>query len=515
MSKRRSSSGYTSIPVIEPAGPTELFAEHAEDVLSAWLGWHATGAALVVVTRTEGGGVRAPGAMMAVSAYGRRAGYVSGGCLDADVAAHALAAIADGKPRGLRYGSGSPFVDLPLPCGGAMEVLIIPRADAEAIRTCYAKLASRQPVRIGFSAQGEVLPDPDSSMDFVFRHVPKLKLRVAGRGADVLALAKLARASGIETELHLRETDAAAIGLPWEDVAITLLGTPTALPPLTDDPWTAFLLAFHDADWEDPLLTQALSGPAFFIGAVGSRKTQARRCARLSAAGVNGDQIGRIRGPVGLLPSMREASMLAVSVMAEIAGAWQSGARAPFADTALVLLAAGESSRFEGGDKLLASYRGRRVIDHSARLLTDKKVAARIAIVAPDQSARAHALRTAGWTVTICQDAIAGQAASLAAGIRAATNIPQTDAALVLLADMPAVPEAHLFALREALTPNCVAVLSQRDEVRMPPAIFSRHAFTRLVTLTGDQGASQIFNSLGRTTAVPISPHSALDIDTR
>ncbi|WP_343315718.1 XdhC family protein [Brucella sp. BE17] len=299
------------------------FSEHVQDVLAAWLEWEQRGgAALVVVTAVDGGGVRAAGAMMAVSAGGDRSGYISGGCLDADVALQAQASISDGLPRKLRYGAGSPFVDLPLPCGGAIEVTILPAADAEILRSWHDQLAARQMATIAFMASGDVFADAPLGAEFTFHHAPKMRLRIAGRGADVLALARLAQASGIETELQMRVPDLPAGGDASGGVAVPLV-SPNALPPVPDDPWTAFVLAFHDSEWEDALLKQALTGPAFFIGAVGSKRTQTRRRERLIAEGVRAEQIMRIHGPVGLIPSMRDASMLALSILAEIAAIWR------------------------------------------------------------------------------------------------------------------------------------------------------------------------------------------------
>lgn len=167
-------------------------------------------------------------------------------------------------------------------------------------------------------------------------YTPKLRLRIAGRGADCLALTRLAMASGIQTELQLRDgtemQDARRSGVDQ----ITSLTAPSMPPALNDDPWTAFLLAFHDVDWEERLLAQALEGPAFYIGAVGSKATHTRRCERLRMIGFTERQIGRIHGPVGLIPSMREASALAVSVLAEIVEAYQHKVRFPSSSTALI-----------------------------------------------------------------------------------------------------------------------------------------------------------------------------------
>ncbi|MCA8893592.1 MAG: XdhC family protein, partial [Hyphomonas sp.] len=106
------------------SGSAPLYAEHPQDVLGQWLAWRQEGpVALVMVASTEGGSVRAPGALMAVSASGQKCGYISGGCVDADVVLQARQSIEDGKPRSLRYGTGSPFIDMPLPCGGAIDMM--------------------------------------------------------------------------------------------------------------------------------------------------------------------------------------------------------------------------------------------------------------------------------------------------------------------------------------------------------------------------------------------------------
>lgn len=497
--------------------PLVTYLEHAEDVLGCWLAWRAKGdVGLVVVTNTDGGGVRAPGALMAVSATGDKAGYISGGCIDADVMLNAQEALRTGKTVSLKYGKGSPFIDLPLPCGGMIELMIVPDAHLGTIEACHRRLATRNPASLSFSTNGIVTSKSSGADDVLtFRYIPKMRLRIAGRGADGLALARMAVASGIETSLQLRDGEDADEALRLGFTNVTSLSTPDSLPPLKDDPWTAFLLAFHDTDWEGALLAQALTGPAFYVGAVGSRKTHARRCERLRANGIQETQIERIRGPVGLVASMRDASMLAVSVLAEVVQAFHTRIRQRFSTTALVLLAAGRSSRFEQGDKLLATFADRPLIAHSAGLLGGEDVAARIAVVAPGQTKRADVLRTAGWSVVVNDEASTGLASSLAAGVREAARVPTADAALILLADMPDVPDQHLLHLREALTPDRSAAMSELARTLLPPAIFGRSVFERLTALTGDAGARQVFDALDNTATVSLPPNSGGDVDTR
>jgi xanthine dehydrogenase accessory factor len=83
------------------------------------------------------------------------------------------------------------------------------------------------------------------------------------------------------------------------------------------DEHTAVACLFHEHEWEGPLLLNALRGPAFYVGALGSRQTQQRRVEALAALGANAAEIARLKGPIGLFPSQDPRS-LAVSALAEI-----------------------------------------------------------------------------------------------------------------------------------------------------------------------------------------------------
>lgn len=481
-----------------------LYAEHPQDVLGQWLQWRQAGpVALVIVTKTEGGSVRSPGALMAVAADGRKSGYISGGCVDADVALQARQAITDGKTVHLRYGTGSPFIDMPLPCGGAIEVAILPAADETSIRDCYEALQARQHAQLALAGIGQR-----------FRYMPKIRVRIAGRGADALALARLVAASGYELSLQLRDgEDIAEARMAGFDCVIPLQ-SPETLPPASDDAWTAFILMFHDPDWETALLKQALKGQAFYVGAVGSYRTQERRREHLRADGIPAAQIARVRGPVGLVPSTRDASMLAVSALAEIVAAYRELQAAPFAETAILLLAAGQSARFAAGDKLLAPLHGKPVISYAADLLAADSVAARIAVIGPEQEKRRRPLEAAGWQVLINPDATSGQASSLKAGMKAVAAVPGVQRVLVLLADMPFVSAPHLRSLSAAMTPGDQAVISAAGDILCPPAIFSKTVFSQLSDVSGDRGALGIFRSLTGTKTVAMPAGEAIDIDT-
>ena len=480
------------------------YAEHPQDVLQQWLSWRRDGSvALAVISDTVGGSVRSEGALMAVAANGQRCGYVSGGCIDADVALQAQEALAGRRTVELKYGVGSPFIDMPLPCGGAIELKIFPDPDENLIRACHDRLLSRMPATL-----------PLQGLSRAPAYFPKLRVRIAGRGADALALARLVRASGYDLVLQLRDGNDTEEALKMGLGPAQALQSTGGLPPLDDDEWTAFVLMFHDPDWETALLHQAIGGKAFYIGAVGSPRTQAQRRERLLAETNDMAVIDRIRGPVGLVPSMRDASMLAISALAEIIEAYRETLRAPLSATAVLLLAAGQSRRFESGDKLLAPLNGASLLEHAASALAGAPVAARIAVTGPDHDERRSILNAAGWQILTNPDARSGQASSIRTGIRHIAADHRVDQALILLADMPFVPDDHLRALQTAVQNGAPAAISSVDGVECPPAMFSRSAFPELLALEGDAGAKSVYKSLTGTRSIALPASCAIDIDT-
>ena len=292
--------------------------EHPHDVLRSAAEMMDRGerVGLAVLIKSVGGAVRNPGALMAIDQAGNYAGYLSGGCIDADVVSQAVAAITANQTNILRYGQGSPFPDILLPCGGSLDIAIDPNPSKSAIRNALNKLNDRESTSFELSL-------PDGKYDISIR--PKLQIRIAGRGADAIALARLASSIGIECQFQSPDDvccrEAQDLGLE----NVKQLITPNQLPDSNDDAETAFVLMFHDREWEVPLILDALGGNAFYIGAVGSTRTHERRCEELKKAGCNEVQIGRIFGPIGLIPAMRDATMLAISAMSEIVSEFHKG----------------------------------------------------------------------------------------------------------------------------------------------------------------------------------------------
>jgi len=280
---------------------------------------------LATITGIVGTGARAIGTQMAVLQSGESAGSFSSGCVESAIVAEALEVLARGEARTVRFGQGSPYLDIQLPCGGGMDVLFLPSPDLDVLTTVAGARGERRMAALDLSeAQGAALaelglpPAPDA---FRVTYRPALRLILFGHGAEMLTTLDLAQGLKLPVELLSPDEQIVAAGL--RQGAKSVLLTSAAAPPrLIGDRWTAFLLLFHDHDWEPPLLEHALATEALWIGAMGSRRTQAARQAALKARGVGDDAIARVRGPVGLIPNARDPATLALSAVAEIVGAY-------------------------------------------------------------------------------------------------------------------------------------------------------------------------------------------------
>lgn len=289
-------------------------------------------AVLVVLTRKVNGGPRDAGALMAVLDTGQRVGSLSSGCVETAIAAEALVALADGKMRRVRFGDGSDYVDVRLPCGAGMDLLFVPRPDPTSVRQATALLESRQPATLSFGKEGVLrcMEDDRASStrggQFQVRYRPDLRLIIAGHGAEADALVRQAHAAGANVEL-LTPDEELLEGTIRNGVSGLLLEAVSRPPEINADPWTAIAILFHDHDWEPALLEAALRSPAFWIGAMGSSRTADRRRAMLAERGLGPAAIERIKGPIGMISLARDPATLAVSALAEIVAAF--GAAAP------------------------------------------------------------------------------------------------------------------------------------------------------------------------------------------
>jgi xanthine dehydrogenase accessory factor len=281
------------------------------------------GAALVTVTDVTGASVRNPGAHMAVAADGQFVGSLSGGCIEKAVVAEAQKAIAARRPHCLAYGAGSPIIDIRLPCGGRVDLLFSPVEDAGLVTRLLRHLEARQPLSL-ILPRGEGMAELSDQGDtgwqedrFIVRHVPPLRIVIAGHGGSVEALVRQASALDIKCSVFTPDSEIAA-RLAAGGVAAQMLSSLDADLALPLDRWSALVLFFHDHDWEGVILKRALASDVFFIGAMGSRITHQNRLDALRAMGVDETALGRIVSPIGLIPSSRDPDTLALSTLAQI-----------------------------------------------------------------------------------------------------------------------------------------------------------------------------------------------------
>jgi xanthine dehydrogenase accessory factor len=274
---------------------------------------------LAMITATEGASYRKTGTMMAFTPDGRRTGSLSSGCIEDDIADHAKTALATGRAIALRYGIGSPFFDLKLPCGGGLSILLIPNPDRALLTQVLQFGTERQSVSLSVGLQDGDLTIADAPQPgrLVVRLEPELRFWVYGHGVEALSFALMTQAAGYDVTLFGQESlqsDLSRIG-PLNIQTVTSFRTYTC--PIPDNR-TAITLFFHDHENEARLLSQFLPTDAFFIGAQGSLRARTRLLADLAALGVTPEHLSRLRPTFGLIPSCRDPRTLAVSVMAHV-----------------------------------------------------------------------------------------------------------------------------------------------------------------------------------------------------
>ena len=314
----------------------EIF-ENAPERAYAWA-QAGRGAALATVVETWGSAPRRVGAQLAIAADGEMQGSVSGGGVEGAVVVEALEAIEDGAPRLLEYGvsDGDAFA-VGLACGGKIRVLVEPVGEKampfDVLGDLVRARAARQPVAYQVPLSGGVgrlvtggyadrfrmdrsgvEEDGDT---FVAIHNPPLRLVIVGAVHIAQALVPMAQVAGFDAVVidpreafgsQARFPDAQVIN-DWPDAAMDTVGVDTR---------SAVVLLTHDPKLDDPALHIALRSDAFYIGALGSKRTHASRVARLEEASFTAADIARINGPVGLDIGAASPPEIAVSILSQM-----------------------------------------------------------------------------------------------------------------------------------------------------------------------------------------------------
>ena len=309
------------------------------------LEWLSAGkqAALATVVQTWGSAPRPQGSQLVISNEAEIQGSVSGGCVESAVVAEALDALENGKSRVVEYGiSDDDAFAVGLACGGTIRIMIEPigvgngpsqamiqeLVDGRSKRTPMIYAVNPETWERRFIQNGDPLEIPAEKARisdksgfeedwFLGVHNPPLRMIVVGAVHIAQPLLLMAREAGYDPYLiDPREAFGAAHRFPgetisndWPDEAIKTHGI---------DGRTALITLSHDPKIDDPALIEGLGSEAFYIGALGSKRTHSKRVTRLLGIGLSEVQIGKIHSPIGADIGSKSPAEIAISIMAEI-----------------------------------------------------------------------------------------------------------------------------------------------------------------------------------------------------
>jgi xanthine dehydrogenase accessory factor len=285
--------------------------------------------ALATVVATRRSAPRPVGSKLAVSEGGALFGSVSGGCVESDVAEQAREVIGGGAPRLLSYGIADEEAwEVGLPCGGEIDVFVerleseLPDPEEPGVsltviegeRAGERRLTARDAIEAGPSRVLEL----DGETVFAEVLGPPPRLLVFGAVDTAEALCRAATLLGWRTAVvDARPGLATKERLP--SAGELLVAWPgEALERLRPDADTAVVVLTHEDRFDIPALAGTLESDAFYVGALGSRRNQARRRERLLELGVPEERIERIAGPSGLDIGAESPAETALSILAEI-----------------------------------------------------------------------------------------------------------------------------------------------------------------------------------------------------
>jgi xanthine dehydrogenase accessory factor len=328
--------------VIAPQRPANVEG-NALDVAQSWLDQHGK-VVLATVASTWGSAPVPVGGQMVVAPQDRFHGSVSGGCVEADVIAEAADAMATGAPKLLAFGVDEETAwRAGLPCGGKIEVLLEPlegARDAAMLERIALARRERRPIAVvtdittgarslatadeatvevaACLACGESrLIEAPGGNRFVHALTPPVRIIIAGATHVGQILAGLARQVGYDVAVidpraafaSAERFGATELVAGWPEASLAAVGI---------DARTAVVAVTHASHIDDEALTAALKSPCLYIGALGSKRTHAKRIERLKGAGFSDAELARIHAPIGLAIAAKGPAEIAVSILAEI-----------------------------------------------------------------------------------------------------------------------------------------------------------------------------------------------------
>ncbi|MFN3231789.1 MAG: XdhC family protein [Alphaproteobacteria bacterium] len=308
------------------------------EILKTAEDWRAQGrkVALATVSSTWGSAPFPVGSQLAADDQGNFVGSVSGGCIEGAVITEARQAIEDGEIRNLEFSvSNEDAWEVGLACGGTIRVFVEPMPDEIQDVVNAAEESRSVALTTNLETGAHTLIDAGAAPEDVaqamredrsktlneneFVRVFNTPRRLAIVGAVHIAqeLVPMAQRVGFDvTVIDPRQAFATPERFPG--VGLSTDWPDQALEDFALDRRSAVVTLTHDPKLDDPALDIALKSDCFYVGALGSTRTQAKRVDRLTEAGFSQDEISRIHGPIGLDIGASSPAEIAASILAEI-----------------------------------------------------------------------------------------------------------------------------------------------------------------------------------------------------
>lgn len=299
-------------------------------VLTSLQEWRAAGEKvwLVTVVETFGSSPRPPGAMLAVRGDGLSVGSVSGGCIEDDLILRAQnGQLPEARAEMVVYGvTREEARRFGLPCGGAMRLVVEPVLEAGWVNNVLAHIRNHRLVSRTLNLASLRIAVNDAGRDDAMAydgetlttvHGPRWRMLIIGAGQTSQYLARMAQALDYQVIVCDPREEFREV---WDVPDTTLLSDmpDDAVLALQADSRTAIIALTHDPKLDDMALLEALKSPAFYVGALGSKSSNARRRERLTLFDLTPDEIGRLHGPVGLAIGSRTPPEIAVAILAHL-----------------------------------------------------------------------------------------------------------------------------------------------------------------------------------------------------
>ena len=309
-------------------------------VLRSASDWVKSGRRVVMATviKTWGSAPRPIGALTAIRDDGMVVGSVSGGCIEDDMILQVRdRTLVQDRPATTRYGvSAEEAKRFGLPCGGTLELVLEPLTKESGLEELLQRVERHELVMRRLDMKtGKVTLGPARSTDLLAFdgatlstvHGPRWRLLIIGAGQLSTFLAQMAQ--GLDYQITIcdpREEYAEG----WNVAGVDLKrGMPDeVVTEMNLDGHSAVVTLTHDPKLDDMALLEALKSPAFYIGAIGSKKNNDARRRRLADFDLSQKEIARLHGPVGLKLGAKSPPEIAIAILAEMT-AIRNGVKVP------------------------------------------------------------------------------------------------------------------------------------------------------------------------------------------